>query len=37
MKKRNPQVANTNVRDFMDNRFVKELEDMGFIRSLYTR
>lgn len=35
IKKRNPHVANAKVQDFIDNRFVKELEDTGFIRSLY--
>lgn len=35
--KRNPQAASAKVQDFMDNRFVKELEEQGFIRSLYGR
>ncbi len=37
IKKRNPQAASAKVQDFMDNRFVKELEDKGFIQSLYSR
>lgn len=34
---KNPQAASAKVQDFMDNRFIKELEDQGFIRSLYGR
>lgn len=37
IKERNPQAANAKVQDFMDNQFIKELEDNGFIRSLYGR
>ncbi len=37
IKKSNPQAANAKVDDFMDNRFVKELEENGFIQSLYSR
>ena len=37
IKQRNPQAANARVGDFMDNRFVKELEEKGFIRALYGR
>lgn len=33
--KRNAQAASAKVQDFMDNRFVRELEEQGFIRSLY--
>ncbi len=35
IKKSNPQAAGARVEEFMDNRFVKELEDNGFIQSLY--
>lgn len=31
----NPKAAQASARDFVDNRFVKELEDSGFIKSLY--
>ena len=31
----NPKAAQANARDFVDMRFVKELEDSGFIKSLY--
>jgi len=31
----NPKAAQANARDFIDSRFVKELEDSGFIKSLY--
>ncbi len=37
IKKSNPKAANARVQDFMDNRFVKELDDTGFIRALYNR
>ena len=37
IRERNPQAANAKVQDFMDNRFVKELEEKGFIQSLYGR
>ena len=37
IKERNPQAASAKVQDFMDNRFIKELEDNGFIQSLYGR
>ena len=31
----NPKAAQANVKEFMDQRFIKELEDSGFIKSLY--
>jgi NitT/TauT family transport system substrate-binding protein len=31
----NPKAAQANVRDYVDSRFVKELEDSGFIKTLY--
>lgn len=31
----NPKAAQANAKDFVDMRFVKELEDSGFIKSLY--
>lgn len=34
-RSRNPQSPNVKVQEFMDNRFIKELEDSGFIKSLY--
>jgi len=33
----NPKAAQANARDFVDSRLVKELEDSGFIKSLYKR
>ena len=35
--RRNPQARTAKVQDFMDNRFVKELDDSGFIKTLYER
>ena len=37
IKRSNPQAANAKARDFMDNRFIKELDETGFIRALYGR
>lgn len=31
----NPKAAQANAKDFVDLRFIKELEDSGFIKSLY--
>ena len=31
----NPKAAGANPKDFFDNRFLKELEDRGFVRELY--
>lgn len=33
----NPKAAKANVKDFVDMRFVKELEDSGFIKNLYKK
>lgn len=35
IRQRNPQTPNVKAAEFMDNRFIKELEDSGFIKSLY--
>jgi len=35
IRQRNPQTPNVKVQDFMDNRFIKELDDSGFIDELY--
>lgn len=37
MAEKNPKAAQANVKDYMDTRFVKELEDSGFIKSLHRR
>ena len=37
IRQRNPQTPNVKAQDFMDNRFIKELDDSGFIKSLYSR
>jgi ABC-type nitrate/sulfonate/bicarbonate transport system substrate-binding protein len=34
MAEKNPKAAQANVKDYIDTRFVKELEDSGFIRNL---
>jgi NitT/TauT family transport system substrate-binding protein len=34
---KNPKAAQANVKDYIDIRFVKELEDSGFIRGLYRK
>jgi NitT/TauT family transport system substrate-binding protein len=31
----NPKAAQANVKDYIDTRFIKELEDSGFVKSLY--
>jgi hypothetical protein len=36
IRQRNPQTPNVRVQDF-DNRFIKELDDSGFILKLYGR
>jgi ABC-type nitrate/sulfonate/bicarbonate transport system substrate-binding protein len=33
----NPQVPNVKAQEFMDNRFIKELDESGFIKSLYAK
>ena len=35
IRQRNPQTPAVKAAEFMDNRFIKELEDSGFIKSLY--
>jgi hypothetical protein len=30
-------MPNVKAQDFMDNRFIKELEDSGFVKALYSR
>ena len=37
IRQRNPQTANVKAQDFMDNRFIKELDESGFIKSLYAK
>jgi NitT/TauT family transport system substrate-binding protein len=37
IRTRNPQTPNVKVQEFMDNRFIKELDDSGFIKALYKR
>jgi NitT/TauT family transport system substrate-binding protein len=37
IRQRNPQTANVRAQEFMDNRFIKELDDSGFIKSLYVK
>jgi NitT/TauT family transport system substrate-binding protein len=35
IRQRNPQTPNVKAQDFMDNGFIKELDESGFIKSLY--
>lgn len=37
IRQRNPQTPNVKASDFMDNRFIKELDESGFIKALYSR
>ena len=37
IRQRNPQVPNLKPQEFMDNRFIKELDESGFIKSLYAK
>lgn len=37
VRQRNPQTPAAKVQDFMDNRFIKELDDSGFIKALYAK
>lgn len=37
MAEKNPKAAQANVKDYIEPRFVKELEDSGFIKGLYRR
>lgn len=34
MAEKNPKAGQANVRDYLDTRFIKEIEDSGFIRNL---
>ena len=34
---KNPKAAQANVKEYVDSRFVKELEDSGFIKGLYRK
>lgn len=35
IRQRNPQTPNVKAAEFMDNRFIKELDESGFIKALY--
>ena len=35
IRQRNPQTPNVKAADFMDNRYIKELDDSGFIDKVY--
>ena len=37
MAEKNPKAAQANAKDYIDLRFVKELEDSGFIKNLYAK
>ncbi len=37
LAEKNPKAAQANVKDYIDPRFVKELEDSGFIKGLYRK
>ena len=37
LAEKNPKAAQANVKDYIDSRFVKELEDSGFIKGLYRK
>ena len=37
IRQRNPQTPNVKASEFMDNRYIKELDDSGFIKTLYGR
>ena len=37
IRQRNPQTPNAKAQDFMDNRFIKELDESGFIKALYAK
>ena len=34
---KNPKAAQANVKDYIDTRFIKELEDSGFIKGMYRK
>jgi NitT/TauT family transport system substrate-binding protein len=37
MAEKNPKASRASVKDYIDTRFVKELEDSGFIKALYKK
>jgi NitT/TauT family transport system substrate-binding protein len=37
LAEKNPKAAQANIKDYIDSRFVKELEDSGFIKNLYRK
>jgi len=37
MAEKNPKAAQANVKDYIDTRFVRELEESGFIKGLYKK
>ena len=37
IRQRNPQTPPARAQDFMDNRFIKELDESGFIKALYAK
>ena len=37
MAEKNPKAAQADVKEYIDSRFVKELEDSGFIKALYRK
>ena len=37
IRQRNPQIVNVKAQDFMDHRFIRELDESGFIKSLYAK
>jgi NitT/TauT family transport system substrate-binding protein len=37
MAEKNPKAAQANVKDYIDTRFVRELEDSGFVKGLYRK
>ena len=37
MAEKNPKAVQADIKDYIDARFVNELEDSGFIKALYKR
>jgi len=37
IRQRNPQTPPAKTQEFMDNRFIKELDESGFIKALYAK
>jgi hypothetical protein len=37
MAEKNPKAAQADIKDYIDARFVKELDDSGFIKALYRK